>query len=226
IMDVDHNTGQFDYIICHGVYSWVPAEVRDKILAICSQNLAPNGIAYVSYNTYPGWHIRGMIREMMAYHVRQFSDPKERVQQARAFVEFLTQAVGDPQTIYGGLLQIEADSLRKSSDTYIFHEHLEEVNRPVYFHEFAQSAAAHGLQYLAEAKPHLLSQSLSVEAAKTLERIAGDLIAGEQYLDFVRNQTFRRTLLCHREVSLKRPPDPAQVQRLHATGLAQPSNRQ
>ena len=32
-------------------------------------------MAYVSYNTYPGWHIRGMIRDMMCYHTRQFSDP-------------------------------------------------------------------------------------------------------------------------------------------------------
>src|SRR5262249_21258700 len=68
LREVGPDLGQFDYVICHGVYSWVPPEIRDKILAICSQNLAPDGVAYVSYNTYPGWHMRGMIRDMMSYH--------------------------------------------------------------------------------------------------------------------------------------------------------------
>ena len=126
ITDIDESFGQFDYIVCHGVYSWVPAAVQDKILSICKQNLAPNGVAYVSYNTYPGWHIRGMIREMMGFHVRQFADPKERVQQAKALLEFLLQAVGKAPTLYGGLLQVEADMLKEGGDTYLFHEHLEE----------------------------------------------------------------------------------------------------
>jgi len=54
ILDVDESYGTFDYIIAHGVYSWVPAEVREKLLAVCKANLKPDGVAYVSYNTYPG----------------------------------------------------------------------------------------------------------------------------------------------------------------------------
>src|SRR5262249_30408638 len=68
ILDVGADFGQFDYILCHGVYSWVPAPVQDKILEVCAGHLAPNGVAYVSYNTYPGWHIPGAVRAMMRYH--------------------------------------------------------------------------------------------------------------------------------------------------------------
>src|SRR5216684_1854115 len=68
ILDVDASWGQFDYVIAHGVFSWVPEPVQDKILSICHTNLQPNGIAYISYNTLPGWHMRGMIRDMMRYH--------------------------------------------------------------------------------------------------------------------------------------------------------------
>jgi SAM-dependent methyltransferase len=74
-LDVDDSFGRFDDIICHGVYSWVPAEVREAILAVCKANLAPTGIAYVSYNTYPGWHMHRVARDMMTYHVGQFLDP-------------------------------------------------------------------------------------------------------------------------------------------------------
>jgi SAM-dependent methyltransferase len=70
ILDVDAGFGSFDYIICHGTYSWVPSEVQDKILAVCARNLAPGGVAYVSYNTYPGWHLRGLVRDLLCYHRR------------------------------------------------------------------------------------------------------------------------------------------------------------
>ena len=56
--EVDASLGQFDYIICHGVYSWVPPAVQTAILRIASENLAPDGVAYISYNTYPGWKAR------------------------------------------------------------------------------------------------------------------------------------------------------------------------
>ncbi len=54
IMDISEADGRFDYIIAHGVYSWVPSEVRKKILDICRSNLSDQGIAYISYNVLPG----------------------------------------------------------------------------------------------------------------------------------------------------------------------------
>src|SRR5438067_606079 len=41
ITEVDDSYGKFDYIICHGVYSWVPDTVQAKILDVCRQNLSP-----------------------------------------------------------------------------------------------------------------------------------------------------------------------------------------
>ncbi|MBI3866078.1 MAG: class I SAM-dependent methyltransferase, partial [Planctomycetia bacterium] len=49
IMDVSADDGQFDYIIVHGIFSWVPHDVQDRILSVCKQNLTPNVVAYVSY---------------------------------------------------------------------------------------------------------------------------------------------------------------------------------
>ena len=80
ILEIEADFGQFDYIIAHGVYSWVPADVQDKLLEVCRQNLSPNGVAYVSYNTYPGWRLHGAIRDMMLYHTQDLSDPQEKNQ--------------------------------------------------------------------------------------------------------------------------------------------------
>lgn len=49
VMDLPADLGTFDYVIAHGLYSWVPAPVRDRILAIARDHLAPHGVAYVSH---------------------------------------------------------------------------------------------------------------------------------------------------------------------------------
>lgn len=222
ITDVDDDFGQFDYIICHGVYSWVPPAVQDKILDVCSRNLAPQGVAYVSYNTYPGWHARGMVREMMGFHARRFDDPGVRVGQARAFLEFVAKGVTEQDTAYARVLREEAEMLRPKADYYLFHEHLEDVNQPLYFHEFADRLAARQLQYLGEAWFHTNPAKLAPDVWETLQQLSADLIALEQYLDFLDNRTFRRTLICHDQVRLDRAPSASIVAKMHMSALARP----
>ena len=197
IVDVDEGWGQFDYILCHGVFSWVERDVQDHILTIASRNLSPNGIAYVSYNTYPGWHMREMVRHTMRYHAEQFSDPREQIAQARAMLTFLASASAGTGA-YHELMSGEAERLSRSPDSYVFHEHLERTNLPVYFHEFIERAERAGLQYLSEAVvSEMLTSLFPAPVAETLARISPDVIHLEQYLDFVRNRQFRQTLLCH-----------------------------
>lgn len=198
ITDINDDFGQFDYIICHGVYSWVPEMVRDKILDICKRNLVPNGVAYLSYNTFPGWHIRGMLREMMAYAVEAIPDPQARVEQARGFLGFLIRSIPNQNGNYASMLKKEVDVLAAETDTYLFHEFLEEVNQPIYFHEFARRIAAKGLQYIDEARTNVLAGGFSAETRTILDRMS-DRIQREQFIDFLCNRTFRRSILCHAE---------------------------
>lgn len=102
IMEVDASLGQFDYIIAHGIYSWVPEAVREKMLALCREQLAPNGVAYISYNIHPGWRFLGVVREMLLYHTHHLDDPQAQVTEARAFLEFLTRWIpSDPDSLAG-----------------------------------------------------------------------------------------------------------------------------
>jgi methyltransferase-like protein/SAM-dependent methyltransferase len=226
LLEVDRSWGEFDYIISHGVYSWVPDEVQDRILTISSHNLAPQGIAYISYNTYPGWHMREMIRHMMLFHANHFPDPDQRIQQARALMDFLGRSVPTDSGPYGLLLQKELAQIRDREDYYIFHEYLERVNAPIYFHQFAERAQQHGLQYLADAEfATMLPSSFPKETAETLERISQDMIHTEQYMDFVRNRMFRRTLLCHEDLTLKRNLSPEDLTGLLVASAARPVNK-
>jgi methyltransferase-like protein/2-polyprenyl-3-methyl-5-hydroxy-6-metoxy-1,4-benzoquinol methylase len=198
ILDVPADWGPFDYIVCHGVYSWVPPPVQDKILDVCRQNLVPEGVAYVSYNTYPGWHLRSMIRRMMLYHASHFTEPQRRVQQARALLDFLVESAGQESTPYGAILKSELEVVRNSRDNYLFHDHLEENNEPVYFYEFIERATAKGLQYLGEADVMVMvPANFQPKVQEVLRRLAPDTMHMEQYMDFLRNRMFRQTLLCH-----------------------------
>lgn len=204
ITDIDTSFGEFDYIISHGIYSWVPPPVQDHLLTVSARNLAPNGIAYVSYNTYPGWHMRGMIRDMMLYHGRHFPDPQVRIDQARALIDFLSQAVAPQKQAYGLLLQEELQILRDKRDPYLIHEYLEDVNDPIYFYQFVERAWAKGLQYLGEAQLGAMAMTnFPPEIEQTLRRLSPDLIHAEQYMDFLRNRMFRQSLLCHQGVPIQ-----------------------
>jgi len=224
IADVGPEDGVFDYILCHGVFSWVDREVQQQIFTICSENLAPNGVAYISYNTNPGWYMRGMIRQMMCYHARQFDDPQSQVAQARALLDFLIKAGSAGDEAYRALLNRELEILRGRQDSYVFHEHLEEVNEPLFFYEFIERAEKHGLRYLAETQfNEMVAANFGVDVAKTLRELNVGLIPTEQYLDFLRNRTFRRTLLCHKDITLNRHIGPEQLAGLYVSSALQPT---
>jgi SAM-dependent methyltransferase len=211
ILDVDASWGSFDYVICHGVYSWVPPPVQRQILQILAERLTRQGIGLVSYNTYPGWHLRESVRHMMRWHTAPFTDPAQRAAQGGALVEFLAGAV-DPAGAYGQLLGRELDILRRTGADYLLHEHLEEVNTPCYFHEMVERAHAEGLQYLGDADVHtMLTRGLAPAVAETLGRISPDILRLEQYLDFVHNRQFRNTLFCREGVTLQRALGPLQL---------------
>ena len=221
VLDLDERWGQFDYVICHGVYSWVEPAVQDWILRIAGRQLNPNGIAYVSYNTYPGWHLRESVRHMMRYHAMPFETPAERIEQARAMLDFLAGAVPQEGNAYGQVLARELDLLARCSDSYLYHEHLEPTNAPLYFHQFADRAAAHGLQYLAEADfAAMLTGRFPPEVAATLEGISADIIHLEQYMDFVRNRQFRQTLLCREGLKVRRALSPGVMRGMYVASAA------
>jgi SAM-dependent methyltransferase len=225
LLDVDAGLGEFDYILCHGVFSWVSRPVQEKILAVCRENLAPNGVAYVSYNTFPGWHLRGMVRDMVLFHTRGIDDPEERTGRAFEMVRFLAEAAGEDQDAHAVFLRTARDHFEEHRErpSYLIHEYLEETNDPIYFKDMAERAGRHDLQYLTEADPHLTEiGNLPAGVAEGLRRFASDRIALEQYLDFVLNRTFRRTLFCHAGLPLERTAAPERLRRLYAASPAKP----
>ncbi|MGA2501953.1 MAG: class I SAM-dependent methyltransferase, partial [Tepidisphaeraceae bacterium] len=150
LMDFPADAGQFGYVICHGVYSWVPEPVRRKIVELCARHLSPRGIAYISFNTYPGWHLRGIARDMMAFHAGRFETPQQKITEARRMMAIAAEAVSDRDSLFAKIVADEAREIVDQLDYYVLHEHLDEINRPFHFHEFERQLEEYGLTYLSE----------------------------------------------------------------------------
>lgn len=196
--------GQFDYILCHGVYSWAPPPVRERILSLCQESLTAEGVAYISYNTQPGWRLRAVVRDMLLYQVRNTSSPRERLTLARSALDTMEaafRAQGDPVSQY---LCNEIGALRGRDASYLYHEYLEEINEPFLFSAFIADAARHGLQYLCETEMHSMFPDTLPDAAAAFVDRFDDIVEQEQAMDFLSHRTFRQTLLCRAGAAIER----------------------
>ena len=206
ILDLPLDGEPFDYIVAHGVFSWVPEAVQEHMLALCGNRLAPGGIAYISYNTLPGSRQRAMLRDMLLHHVQDIEAPGQRLTAARELLAFLATPLEHAPPGHDWLAG-ELQYLRNARDSYLYHEYLEERNEPLLFSDFAGRAGRHGLQYLAESQLHtLFTSTLGPDAESALSRF-NDLLNEEQYADFLRLRPFRQTLLCRADDRLTREID-------------------
>lgn len=212
IAELPADLGEFDYIVCHGVFSWVPESVQQEIFRICRQHLAPSGVCYISYNTLPGWYMRNAIRGMMLKHAGTISDPVQKLTQARALLKFLVESTENEKSPYALFLKSETELLSKQSDQYLFHDHLEENNHPCFFSDFMRRAGEFQLQFLGESSlASMWMGNLPEKASQTLSGLTQDSVLSGQYSDFIRNRTFRQTLLTHREQRVDRNLTPARI---------------
>jgi methyltransferase-like protein len=204
LMDVNHAFGSFDYIIAHGFYSWVPAQVSAKLLEVCGTNLTANGIAFISYNTYPGAYVRLPSRDLMRFHNRM-TMATEPVNNGKHVLKLLADSLSG-NSLWKSILSSECDRLSKRAENSVYHDELSQSGyAPVYFADFIRSAAAYGLQFLGEAMLIDNFSDSSPNISSELEAFArGDLITYQQYLDFLTFRSFRRSLLCRENILLDR----------------------
>jgi methyltransferase-like protein/2-polyprenyl-3-methyl-5-hydroxy-6-metoxy-1,4-benzoquinol methylase len=217
----------FDYIIAHGLYAWVPDQVKKKILSLCKSCLNPQGVAFISYNAYPGGHLIDMIRDMMLFHVRDLSDPQQRITQSIALLKFLIDSRTTPDS-FSSFLNEELKRTLELEPALLYHDQLGAINTPLYFFQFMEHAAQFRLQFLGEAdffesQFHIYSP----EAVALLQKMAAEsTILKEQYLDFLKCRRFRQTLLCHAEVKLAGDPIHQRLSEMYIASRAKPVDDQ
>ncbi|MBL7977718.1 MAG: class I SAM-dependent methyltransferase [Bacteroidetes Order II. Incertae sedis bacterium] len=194
----------YDFIMAHGVYSWVPPTVRESLLRLYKNRLATTGLGYISFKTYPGAHFYAASRNMMRYHTHDLADPQTQIEQSMALLRFVLSGQPENPTVlhhrfYKDYLQAEWDRLSALPDWYLQHDHLADFSEPFYFHQVHEALAMHGLQYWSDAHfPAMQIRNFPKPVQQVLVQMP--VLVREQYLDFLLGRAFRQALVCHAEI--------------------------
>jgi len=224
LVDLKPSGHKFDYILAQGVYSWVEEPVRERLLGICRDQLAPQGVAFVSYKTYPGWRLHDVFRHMMQYDARATVTPAEKMQKSRQVLELLKQCFDEKRAL-DNLIQEELAPLAQLSDSYLWHDHLAPVSQPVLFKDFMAHADRYQLQLLGEATLGVRPiDVLDPETEQHLAALTSDPIQQEQFRDMIRNRAIRQTLLVHQSTKVAATMETAFLAGMHLSAAIQPEN--
>lgn len=209
LLDYEPEPGAYDYVIAHGVYSWVRDEVKDRLLALCARALAPAGVAYVSYNVHPAWGLLGSLRAILRAELARVADPRPHVARLLPALDAAFAAQPGP---YSTLMREALAEMRGKSEALLFHDELESVNDPVTFLDFTAHAARHGLHFLAEAHFAALPFEHLPAAVRTpLAALDPDFSGAQQLLDLLGYRRLRNSLLTLTPPPAQRTLDPAVI---------------
>lgn len=217
LREVAGSLGGFDYVIAHGFYSWVPADVREALLAAARKCLAPGGLVYVSYNVLPGGFVRQIGWDAIKLENAGVSAARERLDGARRIRRDLAEAWRAEGGVAAMLAPEFADDDERT-DSALFHDDMSGVNEPVYFTAFVRHAAAHGLGFVAEAEMGTMGAG---GLPRAMQAIVGgaDPLSREQYLDFARVRRFRQSILAADRDAREARLTLAALDRLHVSAL-------
>ena len=208
IHDIAEDIAPFDYIVCHGVFSWIPIKDRQPLLTSIKKLLNPQGLVYLSYNALPGWEARGSLRQLMLLQTADISDQKDKVISARELMKWLAETLCDDQSPYGRSLKNEVENIKDQSDSFVLHELLNPDTTALSLPAFLREIEAARLRFVCEARfsrtlIHRINELNEIAVDKAILAIEKHKpLMIEQFLSFIFPSALRRSVLCHSHVSL------------------------
>jgi SAM-dependent methyltransferase len=183
-------SGPFDYIIAHGVFSWVSPHVRDTLLELFARHLRRGGLLYLNYNSRPGWNVRGLVRDFLLAQTAGTESLRDRAERAQAVSSKVVAALTGIEHPYSQLLANEFRFVSDGNVAWVGHEFLADHNHPYWRSEFLALAKSYELEYVADADYNYRSARISEDLASRLDI---EQITGRSIEDTV-------DLLCYRQL--------------------------
>ena len=182
-----------DFIVLHGVYSWVSAPVRQAILQIVHRRLRPGGLVYLSYNCLPGWSAEAPLRKLLIeISAAETGDTRHRAERALRSLQRLS---GQKLRYFTANPAAAAavDAYAGSPSSYLVHEFLNEAWEPFYASDVADELDQAGARFLGSATlvdnyPDLVVSGQAAAAIAELRTERQRQLA----VDFAVNRRFRR----------------------------------
>jgi SAM-dependent methyltransferase len=225
ILKAPESLGEFDYIIAHGVYAWVPAPVRDAMMRLIGRALSSQGLALISYNALPGCRIRQMVRDILLDCLAGTDDTKSRLAEANEWLEFFAASWSESDPLQNAMRK-EAKNLLLHPPEVLFHDEMGETYEPQFVSDVAAHAKRYGLQYLCDAQPARGCEALIPSAEREIlrERTGDDWVRFEQHYDYAALLPYRETILCRDSGIIDRSAAWTRVRRLYARGQFVPGD--
>ena len=217
---------KFDYIIAHGVFSWVPDFVKDAILRVVRENLSQNGVAFISYNTYPGWKIKDVVRDLMLLAAKDKDSTEERLKAAKeALLVYKEVLLTRDNEKFESVMPVKSlinwiDDILSKDDFYVAHEFLEDINDPFYFKDFCEKIDKFDLAYLCDCDlKDIFAPNFGNDLVDDFKNTHfTDRIQSEQFFDTLNMRLFRQSLIVHKdafEVIKTKQIGPSDINKIH-----------
>lgn len=198
VSDVIGKTEKFDYILCHGVISWVSNEDRAKILNTIQQSLSSNGVSLISYNVAPG----STLRQSLWKSLKEITHSASSLSEARSLLkDYIAIIEFDYERPYQILLYQEIERILSESDSYLVHEVFASQNYAFSYREFSNMVSEYGLTQIGDVRPHrngmnrLNSSHVPDDAYQAFSRLQKNLLSTDLLLDGTTGLPFRESIV-------------------------------
>lgn len=211
------NFEPFDYVICHGVFSWISEQEQDRLLSTIKKVLAPDGLAYLSYNCMPGWQIRDTLRLLLLEQTASIIDSQVKIETAKELMKWLLETLCDDYSPYAQSLKNELENVKHHSDSYVLHELLNPHASGIHFSDLLQKLTKHQLRFICEARfSRTLYHRLAKEDVSSEKYLSSDStqkrqLQIESFLSYIYPTALRRSVICHAEQALIEKPNSAKI---------------
>jgi 2-polyprenyl-3-methyl-5-hydroxy-6-metoxy-1,4-benzoquinol methylase/methyltransferase-like protein len=204
---VRENLGVFDFIIAHGVYSWVNQRSQESLWVLVSQLLKENGLLFLSYNTYPGWKMRGVVRRMLLQKVGEIQPLKERALQAKREAEAFQHVLPEQGHPYHQLMRQELNLVQRSESHYLIHGLLADENHAFWFRDVVNQAEESEFEYVAEGWFNRREGWVPPNVRQSLMELGYQGIDLEEAVDLMWYRQMRTSLFCKKGQRKQQGPD-------------------
>jgi SAM-dependent methyltransferase len=202
--------GEFDVILAHGVFSWVPPQTRDALLALCASRLRPGGLVYLNYNARPGWNVRGLVRDYLTNATAAVADLPTRTTRARELAAAMADRLDGGEHPYSQLMANEFRFVVSTDPSHTAHEYLAPDNHCYTRREFMDLAATHGLAYVADADFNYPSGRLPEQLPSILAELPIDQHLHAATADLLCFRQLHSPILTHARW-IATPPDSSEL---------------
>ncbi len=194
--------GEHDFVIAHGVYSWVDASRRAALRALARRVLSPSGLAYVSFNAQPAWGVRGRVRDALVRAPAAPAEARERASRLRAIL-------GEPENDWAVLLSRELERAANAPEAYFAHEYLAAHNDAFWLGDVAREHAEAGLAYVGEATFDRPEGFVDPRLRERIAELTPDPIAREELVDLLAYRQLHAAVFCREDAPRVPPAGPA-----------------